>query len=170
MNNLLRPVLAAWLTSLASAAHAQPPGSETVYLESVRCVGGPFGLMLPQDLRQVRALGKLIREQVAEVERWDGYTATRKTLFFEGLELGVVEFSNDPAALMLTHAVVIGAQWSGLTPFKPGLAVQTARKLFGASANGDPGLRKVYAGDGDSVQVASAGGVVTRVTYQCFSG
>lgn len=163
-------LLAALAQAACPPAHAQAPEPEFVYLEPVRCVGGPFGLKLPDDLRQVRALGKVLREPVAEVERWEGNTASRKTLFFDGLELAVVELSNDKARLFVTHAVVSGAQWNRLSPFKIGQPVAAARQLLGAAAADDPGLKKIYSNEGESVQVESAGGVVTQVVYQCYSG
>jgi len=142
----------------------------TAAQEPERCVGGPLGLKLPADLRQVRTLGKLVREQAGEVESSKGGTATRKTLVFDGLELGVVEYSNDPARLTVTRAIVDGVEWNSVTPFKVGQPVSAARQLLGAAAADDPELRKPYAGNGYVMQVQSFGGVVTRVMYQCYSG
>lgn len=138
--------------------------------EHERCVGGPLGLKLPSDLREVRTLGKLVREQAGEVQSSQGDTATRKTLVFDGLELGVVEHANDPARLTVTSAVVDGVAWNGITPFKVGQPVSAARQLLGTAAADDPELKRPYIGNGYVMQVQSLGGVVTRVTYQCFAG
>ena len=156
--------------ALAAGPAVQAQVPEMVEQEPVRCMNGPFGLKLPPDLRQVRALGRLVREQAAEVEQSEGYTATRKTLYFDGLELGVVELSNDETRLIVTRAVVDDEQWNGITPFKIGQPVSAARKLLGTAAADDPELRKSYAGNGYTLQVQSFGGVVTRVMYQCYSG
>lgn len=143
---------------------------ETVYLESVHCVGGPYGLNLPKDARKLKSLGKLLRETVSEVERWDGYTATRKTLFFDGFEIGLVEFSNDPARVMVTHADISKPSWNRLSPFKLGRPVSEARALLGPSAKDDGELKRIYSSESDSVDFQTTSGVVVHVSYSCYSG
>lgn len=154
------------LASAGSSVHAQ----ETVYLEAIRCIGGPYGLQLPSDLRQLRVMAPLLREEVVEVEHADGYTVTRKTLYFEGLELGIADFSNDPSKWMLTHAELSGAKWNHRSPFKLGQPVSRAHSLLGAAAKGDGGLKRSYGGDGDSLEIRSSAGLVTGVSYRCYSG
>lgn len=143
---------------------------ESTYLESVHCVGGPYGLDLPRDARKLKSLGKLLGEKISEVEYWDGYTATRKTFFFDGLDLGVIEFSNDPSRLMVTHAEVSNSKWNRLSPFKLGRPAAAAQALLGSSAKGDDGLKRTYGGESDSVDLQAVSGVVVRVSYSCYSG
>jgi hypothetical protein len=115
-------------------------------------------------------MAPLIRETVAEVEHWEGYTATRKTLYFDGLELGVIDISNDPAGLMVTHAYVTSPKWNRLLPFKIDDPVFSARAVLGGAAKDDAKLIRTYAGDGDSLKFVSSGGRVVGVSYSCYSG
>lgn len=162
----MKVVLAAFMASLGTAGAC---AQESVYVEAVRCVGGTFGMKLPADARRIRSMG-LVRETVPEVERWDGYTATRKTLYFDGLELGVVDFSNDPGRVMITHAVVTSPKWNRLLPFKIHRPISEARSLLGGPARADAGLSRVYASESDSVQFQTSGGSVVGVSYSCYSG
>jgi hypothetical protein len=133
-------------------------------------VGKPFGLDVPEDARTLASLGTLLREEITEVEQWDGYTATRKTLFFDGLELGVVALSHAPAELMVTHAVISTPEWNRLMSFKLGQPIDAARTLLGPSAKDDAGLTHTYGSEGDSVEFGSRSGVLTHVSYSCYSG
>jgi len=144
--------------------------SDSVFVQSVQCIGGPYGLALPTDARKVKALGKVLREDVGEVEQGVGYTATRKVIHFAGLSLGVVEFSNDPSRLMVTSADITAPEWNRITPFKLRKPVSDARALLGDAASDDPELKKTYASEGDSVQIQSTKGVVMGVSYSCYSG
>ncbi|MCV2351200.1 hypothetical protein [Paucibacter sp. Y2R2-4] len=161
-------LLLAMLLSLAASVSAL--AQESVYVEAVRCVGGPFGMKLPADARKLRLMAPLLREAIAEVERWDGYTATRKTLYFEGLEIGVVEFSNDAAKLMVTHADIASPKWNHLLPFKIHQSISSARAVLGASATDDARLSRSYDSDGDSLQFRTSGALLVGISYSCYSG
>lgn len=164
----MKQLLAIALVCCLASTGAQ--GQEAGYVESIRCVGGPFGLRLPQDARTLRALAPLLRETVDEVERWDGYTATRSTLQFDGLELGVVLFSNDPTRLMLTRAEIQDPRWNRLMPFKIGQPVSAAHAVLGRHAQADAELSQTYGGDADSVSFQTSGGLLRSVSYSCYSG
>ncbi len=127
-------------------------------------------MKLPADATQLPLMAPLIRETTSEVEHWEGYTATRKTLYFDGLELGVIDISNDPARLMVTHAYITSPKWNRLLPFKIGEPVSTARAVLGEPAKDDANLSRAYAGDGDSLKFLTSGGRVVGVSYSCYSG
>lgn len=150
----------------------QPAGAadDGVYVQSVQCIGGPYGLTLPTDARKIRSLGKVVREEVGEIEQWDGYTATRKVIHFAGMSLGVIEFSNDPSRLMVTSAELTSVEWNRISPFKLRMPVADARALLGEAAANDPELKKSYGSESDSVQIQSSKGVVMGVSYSCYSG
>ena len=157
--------------ALGVALSGSVTGTEDyVFVASLRCMGGTYGLSLPDDARQLPALGTLLREETSEVEQWDGYTATRKTLFFDGLALGVVEFSHEPSHVMVTHAEFSTPAWNHLMRFKIGQPTGAARALLGPRADSDADLRRTYGSEGDSVTFQSAQGVVVRVSYSCYSG
>jgi len=160
------PVLAA-LSLLPGGSFAQ---SESTFVQSIQCVGGPYGLLLPTDARKLRKLGKVLREEVSEVEEGDGYTATRKTLHFAGMSLGIVEFSNDASRLMVTFADLTSPEWSRISPFKLRKPVSDARALLGEAAAKDPDLKKSYGSESDSIQFQTSNGVVMGVSYSCYSG
>lgn len=141
-----------------------------VFVASLRCVGGTYGVSLPDDARQLPALGTLLREEISEVEQWDGYTATRKTLFFDGLALGVVVLSHEPSHVMVTHAEFSTPAWNHLMPFKIGQTAGAAQALLGPHAADDADLHRTYGSEGDSVTFQSARGVLVRVSYNCYSG
>jgi len=143
---------------------------DSVFVQAVQCVGGPYGLSLPTDARKVRKLGKVLREEVSEVEQADGYTATRKTIYFSGMSLGIIEFSNDASRLMITFADITSPEWNRITPFKVRDPVSKARLQLGDAAKSDPDLRKSYASESDSVQFQSSNGILMGVSYSCYSG
>lgn len=160
-----------FVTALVSATLSSGAScAETAFIASIRCIGGTYGLDLPQDARKLKSLDTLLRKEVSEVEHWDGYTATRTTLFFDGFELGIVEFSNDPARVMVTYADITKPSWNRLAPFKLGWPASEAQALLGASASGDDGLKRTYGGESDSVEFDVVSGVLARVSYSCYSG
>jgi hypothetical protein len=155
---------------LVSATSVGAQAQESRFVESLRCVGGPFGMQLPLDARQIRSIGPLVRETVAEVEPWEGYTATRKTLHFEGLELGVIVFSNDPSRLMITSAEVSSPKWNTRLPFKIRQPISAALARLGEHAQGDESLKQTYASEGDALRFRTADGLVVGLSYSCYSG
>jgi hypothetical protein len=165
--NTLRTLVIIFLGSSVQVASADVAFK---LIDDIYCVGGRFGLMLPQDIRAVKRMSKLRREEISEIEKWDGYTATRKTLYFDGLALGVIEFSNDPARYLLTSADLMNSSWNRISQFKLRKPAAEAVKLIGERARLDPELNRTYGGESDSVQFQTSAGVLTRVTYSCYSG
>lgn len=159
-------VTALAFTLFSPCTYAQDSSS----LDAMNCVGGKFGLVLPRDARKLPSLGKILREEVTEVERWEGHIATRKTLYFDGLELGIVQITNDPTRVMITHASVAKSSWNHLVPFKLGGAVKSAKGLLGAAADGDEKLKRTYRGETDEVHFETQFGVLVGVSYNCYSG
>lgn len=161
------PLLLSLLTP-AICANACAP--ESVYVESIKCVGGQYGLKLPAGAAHIRSIGKLLGEEIAEVEHWNDDTVTRTTLYFDGLELGIAESSNDPARWLITRAIVTSPKWNHIMPFKIGRPVSAARKVLGWSGKGDKDLSRTYSSDADSLQFRTSAGTVTAITYSCYSG
>ncbi len=161
----LFPVVALWISSQAAAGQAP-----TAFVADLHCVGGPYGLSLPKDLRVLKQMSAVLREETEEVEQWDGYTATRKTLHFDGMRLGIIEFSNEPARYAVTSADLTKVDWNRISPFKLGRPGADAAARLGAAAKGDPELRRTYLSESDSVELKLSAGVLTRITYACYSG
>jgi len=163
----IAPLLAFGILAGAPVAYAL---DNSVFVEEVRCVGGRLGLTLPSDVRILKKLSKVLREEIGEVEKWEGYTAIRKTIHFDGMSIGIVEFSNDPARYMVTSAEITGAAWNRISPFKLRGSVAAAVALIGEPAKTDPALQRSYGSESDNVMVQSASGVITRVYFECYSG
>ena len=130
--NLLIALLVVVLSGVASAA------DQTVYVDSASCIGAPFGLRLPASMRNVYLIGKIQKNTVAEVDKWENYSATRRTIHFSGLVLGVVTFSNDPDRYLLSYAEVSDARWNRLSSFPIGSSMSTVRQLLGPAAKKAP--------------------------------
>jgi hypothetical protein len=133
-------------------------------------VGGQYGLKIPSGAAHIRSIGKLLDEEISEVEHWNDDTVTRTTLYFDGLELGIAESSNDPARLLVTRAIVTSPKWNHIMPFKIGRPVSAARKVLGKSAQGDKDLSRSYGSEAGSLQFRTSAGTVTAITYSCYSG
>lgn len=161
----LFPVVALWISTQATAGQAP-----TAFVADLHCVGGPYGLSLPKDLRVLKRMSAVLREETEEVEQWDGYIATRKTLHFDGMRLGIIEFSNEPARYAVTSADLTKVDWNRISAFKLGRPGADAAAVLGEAAKGDPGLRRSYASESDSVVLQVSSGILIRVTYTCYSG
>jgi len=139
-------------------------------MEQVDCQGGSFGLRLPRRLPEVMKLGPVKREEVREVEKWEGYTATRKYVYFAGFTLGLVTFSNDPNRYMVSFAEITDPRWTRVAPFSVGESVDSARGKLGAPAANDPELKATYGSEGGDISFQSSGGKITKITYGCYTG
>ena len=64
----------------------------------------------------------------------------------------------------------VALRWTALTPFKLGRPASEAQALLGSAAQGDLALERSYASETDGVDFQTTAGVVTRVTYSCYSG
>jgi hypothetical protein len=160
-------LFASLLGMLSGTAKA---AEKSVYIEQVSCTGAPFGLRLPASMRNVYLLGKIQKDVVGEVEQWDGYSATRKTIHFPGLVLGVVTFSNDPNRYLLSYAEVSDAKWNKLSPFPIGAQLSAIRKLMGPVTNDVPLLNVEFVSESDGVKFLFKEERLAKVTYDCYTG
>lgn len=163
-------IVVALLAACGPTWAVEAPAPDAVYVEGLSCQDGRHGLRLPADARKLPGLGRLQREEVLAVERWDGYRATRKRLQFDGLELEVVVFSNDPARWMLAAATVTTPAWDALLPQPMGTPAAALQAWLGQPANSDPKLRRVYTGEADSLQLDTRDGRLARLRYSCYTG
>lgn len=162
-------------TGTTAAAGGPPPAASdarpAVYVEGLDCVGGRHGLRLPADLRALKRLGPLQRIDAGAEQRWaEGHRTTELVLHFDGLALGVIAFSDDPARYRLWSAILTHPRWNRFSPFQIGRPVAEAAARLGAAAQADPGLARTYEDEGDRVRIESAGGIVRAVAYDCETG
>jgi hypothetical protein len=143
---------------------------ESIYVPDLDCVGGRFGLKLPSDVRAVKRLAPLVRQELVEVQNWPGYKTTRNLLHFDGLTLEVIEFSNDPARYHLTFASVASPAWNAISAVKIAQPIESAAAVLGSYASQNPGLARSFEDEGNMLTIRSDQGVVSEVTYQCYPG
>ncbi|MCG2586159.1 hypothetical protein [Massilia sp. TS11] len=141
-------------------------GAEPVYLPTFACVGGPQGMKLPADARQLSTLGKLQRHARAE----DEPGTYRELLVFDGLTLNLIRFSAEPARMLLVSADISHPRWNRLLPFALGQPLAQARATLGPAAQTDTGLTHAYGSEAGALRLVSAGGVLTRLSYSCYTG
>lgn len=115
-------------------------------------------------------LGPIAREEVIEVEQWEGYTATRKHVYFPGLTLGLVIFSNDPDRYMVSFAEISSPQWAHIAPFHVGESAVSARRKIGTSADNDPNLKATYGSEAGELNFETSNSRITGITYTCYTG
>jgi hypothetical protein len=144
--------------------------SESTYIERFSCIGGSLGLHLPNELPSLIALKPIIREEVHEVESWDGYTATHKHEHFPGFTLGIITFSNDSNRFMVSFAEITSRKWSHISPFYIGENISSARRKIGAFADNDPYLKKSYGSEDGDVSFQTYNGKIKKIIYTCYTG
>ena len=110
------------------------------------------------------------RVAVLEVEKWEGYTTTRKYVYFEGLTIGLVTFSNDRNRYMVSFAEITDPRWTRISPFKVGETTVSARKKIGSPAGKDPSLKLHYGSEGGDIYFEIVGGRIRKITYDCYTG
>ena len=164
-------LLAAFLALPCVANQAGPAGDPQYFVEGLACQGGKFSLTLPATLPALLALAPRHGEKNLETQRWEGYTTTHKQIFFDGLAVDVITYSNDPDKYSLGSVTIRSAAWARLAPFAVGEDVDSVRAKLGPIANDDWQLRSVYAGENESVRFqATRGGKVSAIIYECYTG
>ena len=158
------------LVAFSATCRAGQAGEPEYFVENMRCLGEPFGLSLPPSLPELMAMAPVLSEQVQQVEQWEGYTSTAKTVRFKGLTLGLITFSNDPKRYSLSSAQVLSPAWARLSHFKVGQIAAAVHAVFGSVGEDDTDLRSKYSGENEGVRFETREGHVTRVIYECYTG
>ena len=156
-------VVAALLSGLVRAE------SPSAYIEQLTCEGGPYRITLPWSYAEVRKLGPLIKEEVLRTYNWDDYKTQDRSLIFQGLELVVVTFSNEPDKYMLSSAKLTGPQWRITGKLRVGNTAAFALRgipFKSVPRNGNVSL----GGDTDSIGIKLSNGRITEVYYACYTG
>jgi hypothetical protein len=155
----------------ARANQAGPAGDPRYFVEGMACQAGKFSLRLPATLPALLALGRPLGEQRLESQRWEGYTTTHKRIWFEGLSLDLITYSNDPDKYSLASLTIRSAAWARLAPFAVGEPVDAVREKLGDISKDDWQLRSIYGGENDSVRFETTrAGNVSAVIYECYTG
>jgi len=153
------------------ANQAGPAADPLTFIEGLACQGGKFSLRLPSTLPGLLALAPRHGEKKLETQRWEGYTATRMQIFFDGLAVDLVTYSNDPNRYSLERATIRSAAWASLASFAVGEDIESVRATFGDVAKHDAQLRSVYSSENESVRFETTkAGKVSAIIYECYTG
>jgi hypothetical protein len=158
------------LASIIATSHVCWAEAQSVYTERFQCVGGPFGLRLPSNLHELLKIGSIRREVLQGIEQWDGYTATRKYLEFDGFTLGIITFSNDLNRYMVSYAEITSPRWSRIAPFRVKESINSVRQKFGNLADNDSGLASKYGSESGDINFESSHRTIEKITYSCYVG
>jgi hypothetical protein len=162
----------AWLTLavyllLPATVLAQ---AQSGYLPEFGCQTPPFGLRLPMDLQGVMNLSPVKHVEILEIEKWEGYTTTRKYVHFQGLTLGLITFSNDRERYMVSRAEITDVRWAEISPFRVGEYTSTVQRKLGLPADSDPELKSSYGSEGGDLRFESTDRTITKIVYDCYTG
>ena len=164
-------VLLAVSAGTGSANQAGPAGDPQYFVEGLACQGGKFSLRLPAKFPELLALAPKHGEQRLETQRWEGYTTTHKRIWFDGLSMDLITYSNDPDKYSLAGLTIRSAAWAKISPFAVGEPIDAVRAKLGDIAKDDVQLRSIYSGESESVRFeTNRAGNVSAVIYECYTG
>jgi hypothetical protein len=136
------------------------------FIDQLACDSGPYGLKLPKSYDELRKIGALKSEKVLREEDVGPYRVQYRDLQFNGLRLGIVTYSDDPARYDVTSAEIHNASWKIAGPFRQGHVLpakvgQIDTKSLSSTATVE------FSGDEDVVRVRLVGRRVSTLTYLC---
>ena len=138
------------------------------HVADLSCTKGPYRVKLPKSYKAVRALGQLRRERVLKTEDLGGTIATHRELRFNGLEIELVTFSDEPGRYVLTKAIISTPNWRIGGQLRVGAPAKSALRGLARESPRDGELE--FSGDADSLRVTFAAGRVLDVEYTCHIG
>ena len=168
MTPILRAVAGIVALSVSGPIAIAQDEPQPVYVKDLSCTEGPFRLHLPSTYQAVRAIGHLRDEKVIQVQSWEKYKTEDRQLFFDGLRLDVVTFSNDNTRYLVAGAVVTTSGWSFAGGFRVGQSIDTALSRLGAKTGARSEI--LLGGDADALRLGVNGGKVVRIAYECYTG
>jgi hypothetical protein len=156
------------LLILTTFACAMGNAADSTYVETFTCHDGPLKLNLPHTYPELTKLGALRRSSDGEVTRYDKYTVTYRTLEFQGMNLVVVVFSNDPNRYALSSMTVSSGPLS-LSPLRIGQPAATRLRHKGYPPVPADGAWAVN-GLADALSVKVRAGRIEQYSYTCYTG
>jgi len=161
----MKPVLAFVMLSLA-AVPAWGRGDKSHFVEKISCDSGPYALKLPETYDGLRKLVGFKGEKLLRERDVGDYKTAYHDLFYNGLKLGVVTYSNDPGKYQVVLAEIRSSQWKIAGPFRTGYALpprvgDVDTKLVKSSSTVE------FSGAEDTVRVRLSGRKISVLTYLC---
>lgn len=157
------------LSLLAAGVPAGAVEPQRVGLPGFSCQSGKYGASLPATLPALRKLGRLQAEDPGEVQQWDDYHTTESVLRFDGLTVMVVTFSNDPDRYHLALLEVSSPRWRVSAPLRIGQPAGKILRELGVPSAPLSGEWR-FAGESDALVLAVRDGLLSRITYDCYTG
>ena len=154
--NLARLLIVVVMASAMTDVKAQGKTTEP------SCTSGPYRLKLPKSYKQLRGIGKLLRERVRNTEG----NMTQRELRFNGLELIVLSPSDKLNEYVVSRAVVSSANWRITGPLRVGTWARIALKGLQPKELPSNGELE-FNGDKDSIRVSLAHGRILDFEYSC---
>ena len=142
--------------------------AQTYAVADLSCMKGPYRLKLPKSYKALRAMGQLRRDRVLKTEDVGGQIVTHRELRYNGLELELTTFANEPGRYALTKAIITTPNWRFAGPLRVGAPAKSALRGL---ANESPRNGELeFTGATDSVRVNIAAGRVLDLEYTCQPG
>jgi hypothetical protein len=142
--------------------------AQSYSVADLSCTKGPYRLKLPKSYKGVRGLGAIQRDRVMRIEDHGTYTITHRELRFNGLEIELMTFSNEPSRYVVTRAIITTSNWRIAAPLRVGAPAKSALRGLANESPRDGELE--FSGGGDSVRVALAAGRIFDLEYSCQPG
>lgn len=139
--------------------------AQSYTVADLSCTTGAYRLKLPKSYKGVRSMGTIRRDRVLKIEDRGTYTATHRELRYNGLEIELTTFSNEPGRYAVTRAIITTSNWRIAGPLRVGAPAKSALRGLANESPRDGELE--FSGDGDSVRVAFAAGRILDVEYSC---
>ena len=161
--------------TLSACAPERPPAGQ-LPLEGFSCNEGPYALRLPRDYRKLRRLPNFVSEKVferpqediLEEEKLNGFTTKTSLLFFKGLSVGIITFSNG-TPLWWGGVHISDSNWDISGLLRVGAKASELSKLIGKGQLADGEWR--FNGGGADVLVAVVkDSKIFEIVYECYTG
>ena len=156
---------------LIAAALALVPldaAAQTYSVADLSCTRGAYRLKLPKSYKALRAMGQLRRDRVLKTEDVGGQIVTHRELRYNGLELELMTFANEPGRYALTRAIITTSNWRIAGPLRVGAPAKSALRGL---ANESPRNGELeFSGGADSLRVSLAAGRILDLEYTCQPG
>ena len=156
-------------TLLAISGAIAQERKDVAYLKDLSCTEGPFRLRLPPTYQAVRLIGQLREEKILEVRAWDTYKIESRRLVFDGLRLDITTFTNDKSRYLVAGALITSPGWSNAGGFRVGDSIDNVLAHLGIR-DAATGSEIKASGDTDALRLGVAGGKVSRIVYECYTG
>lgn len=160
-SRFLTSALFVLLTTYSMAAETP----REVIVPGFSCHSGKYAVKLPKSLKKLRNIAKLEAEKSPRKEvGWEQY----RELSFQGLEIGItMDATSDQYAL--ENVEITGSQWNIAGPLRIGATAkdvfETLRKEWSTN-----GILKLWGPGPEAILVTIKNGLISQVSYSCYTG